>query len=375
MDVQRQKRVLLVSCEGLGNGGVQAIIMGIVRSLYKEFQFDILLFTSEKRFYDDEFEKYGGRIYRIPRYEGKNKIRKKLDYYVRGGSLYHKVVRLLEENGPFDVIHCNDEYESAVLVKAAHKVGIPIRIVHTHIISSSQNCLASLVNSYRKIIIEKYATKKIGCSKEACNSFYLNKDTAELINNFYDDERFNTNNSIKSNKKEKHLQIIQIGMFSENKNQLFTLDLLAEIKKKIQNCKLVLVGFGDGAYRKKMEDKITELDLSENVDLYPSDADTPSLLLDSFAHICPSIKEGFGIVLIEAQAMGTRCYASNSIPHITNCGGVIYMNLNQGAKFWADKIILDYNECDKVGVEFDTSSYSKSNVMALYKKIYEGENV
>ena len=44
-----KKRVLMVSCEGLGNGGVQAIMMGIVRNLYTECHFDMLLFTSEKR--------------------------------------------------------------------------------------------------------------------------------------------------------------------------------------------------------------------------------------------------------------------------------------------------------------------------------------
>lgn len=61
-----KKRVLMVSCEGLGNGGVQAIMMGIVRNLYTECHFDMLLFTSEKRYYDDEFLKYGGKIFRVP---------------------------------------------------------------------------------------------------------------------------------------------------------------------------------------------------------------------------------------------------------------------------------------------------------------------
>ena len=50
------KRVLMVSCEGLGNGGVQAVIMSIVRNLKNKYIFDILLFTDERRFYDNEFE-------------------------------------------------------------------------------------------------------------------------------------------------------------------------------------------------------------------------------------------------------------------------------------------------------------------------------
>ena len=58
----------MVSCEGLGNGGVQAVMMNIIRNMHKEYLFDMLLFTSEKRHYDDEFLTYGGKIYRIPRY-------------------------------------------------------------------------------------------------------------------------------------------------------------------------------------------------------------------------------------------------------------------------------------------------------------------
>jgi len=75
-------KVLQVSCEGLGNGGVQAVIMGICRHM-PDVHYDIILFTSERRYYDDEFEMLGGKIFRIPNYEGLSKFRKKLDYYIR----------------------------------------------------------------------------------------------------------------------------------------------------------------------------------------------------------------------------------------------------------------------------------------------------
>lgn len=366
---KRKKRILLVSCEGLGNGGVQAVLMGIVRNLYQEFQFDILLFTSEKRYYDDEFEKYGGHIYRIPRYEGENKYRRKLDYYVRGFSLYHKLVRLLIENAAFDVIHCNDEYESAILLKAAYKVGISTRIVHTHVVSSEENFLVKYINNHRRRIIEKYATKKIGCSREACESFYLNSDNTEVFNNFYDDNKFIFNAEIG---KVETLNLIQIGMFSENKNQLFALEVIYEIRKQIEDCKLVIVGFGEGAYKRSIENRIQELKLERNVEVYPSNADTPSILNESFALICPSVKEGFGIVLLEAQAMGVRCFASTGVPKTTNCGGVTFIDLKYGAEVWANAIIKSFLEYGNVKQFFDVSDFTALNVMGKYKSIYEG---
>ena len=78
-------KILQISCGGLGNGGVQAVIMDICRNM-PETQFDILLFTNESRYYDDEFKKLGGKIFRIPNYEGNNKYKKKNLDLTNGGN-------------------------------------------------------------------------------------------------------------------------------------------------------------------------------------------------------------------------------------------------------------------------------------------------
>ena len=67
----------------------------------------------------------------------------------------------------------------------------------------------------------------------------------------------------------------------------------------------------------------------------PGDADMPKLLSQSSGFLFPSLHEGFGIVLIEAQAMGVKCYASDTVPRATDCGCVIYLPLKDGAKVWA----------------------------------------
>lgn len=75
-------KILQVSCGGLGNSGVQAVIMNICRNIPDAY-FDIILFTNERRYYDADFEMLGGKIYRIPKYEGSSRCRQKLDYYIR----------------------------------------------------------------------------------------------------------------------------------------------------------------------------------------------------------------------------------------------------------------------------------------------------
>ncbi len=52
------KRVLITFDKGLSHGGVQSVIMSIVRELSDKYIFDILVNVSQKQYFDDEFLKY-----------------------------------------------------------------------------------------------------------------------------------------------------------------------------------------------------------------------------------------------------------------------------------------------------------------------------
>lgn len=364
------KRVLMVSCEGLGNGGVQAVMMSIVRNLHKEYLFDALLFTSEKRYYDEEFSSYGGQIFRIPRYEGKNKYRRKVDHYIRGYGLYKNVKKLLKEKGPYDIIHCNNEFESGPIIKAAAECGVPVRIVHTHIISQKSNQVATILESYRKKVIEKNSTVKVGCSLDACHSFYSKPESSIVVNNTYDDSRFTKNNCIEDDSN--RLVLIQVGRFNAVKNQLFSIEVLKKIKRVYPDVVLRLVGFDADGYERLVRKRIKELNLRDNVVFYPGNSNIPQLLSESSIFIFPSLHEGFGIALIEAQAMGLKCFASTGVPETTNCGGVTYIDLKDGAEVWANAVIESFSNYGNVKQTFDVSDFAASNVMEKYRSIYEG---
>lgn len=367
------KKILLVSCDGLGNGGVQAVMMGIVRALHGEYQFDILLFTSEERHYDKEFLSYGGRIYRVPRYEGKNQLRKKLDYYIRGKRVHDSVKKILKRNGPYDVVHCHDEFENAPVLKAAYEVGVPIRIAHTHIINQKNNFLANLLENNRRKNIERYATSKIGCSQEACDAYYKVPSESIVINNAYEEKRFDKNkyHTEKSNK----LVLTQIGSYTPTKNQTFSVKVVKELVSRGNDVELNLVGFEIGDYVNTIKRTVSECQLENYVKLLPGDSDTPKLLSQSSYLLMPSVKEGFGIVLIEAQAMGLTCFASDAIPQTTNCGGVYYLNLSEGVGMWADRIEADYKHTHGIHRDYDVSIFSSRRIMDQYRNLYEENRI
>ena len=356
----------MVSCGGLGNGGVQAIMMGIVRNLSDQYLFDMLVFTREKRYYDDEFLSYGGNIIRIPHYEGHNAIFKRLDLLIRDIYIYPRICKYLKQNH-YDVIHCNNQSESAPLLKAAARYGVPIRICHSHVIESWSNKLLNLIKKRRKANINKYATNKIGCSLEACISLY-GGEKISVINNFYNDAKFKISSESSPSQ---HFTLIQVGAFSDNKNQLFTVKVFYELSKMLTDAQLLLIGFDlDASYRQRVETLVASLDIQDRVCFLPGDSDIPHYLKRSNCFIMPSKKEGFGIALIEAQAMGLRCIASDTIPVVTNCGSVTYKNLAESPEAWATEIMRVY-KCKDAIAFVNTDKYKESNVMAIYRQLYE----
>ena len=366
------KKILIVGQETLERAGVQNVIMSIVRNLHEEFEFDIILRNSRKEEYDDEFLSYGGQIFRCLPLLGENALSKRLDYYIRGDKLYRYTRRIIRKHGPYQAIHCHDALESAVFLKAAFKEGIPIRLVHSHHVFdiSSENPIAQMLDSRYMSMIKKYATKYMGDSdKTNITHFGINSE-AVVIKAPYDDIKFDpTRYDLK--KRDTKLIITQVGQYCPNKNQIFTVDTFSEIVKLYPNAQLNFVGFDSIGYLPTISERIKKHGLQDKVKFYPQNTDIPLLLSQSDAFMFPSYTEGFGIAAVEAQAMGVRCYASDTIPLTTNCGGCTYLSLSLKPREWAEIILNDFKNSDERTV-YDCSAYKSAAVKEEYRRIYSG---
>lgn len=299
--------------------------------------------------------------------------------------LYRRFLKNVFGRG-YDTVHFNMSSVSTLnIFKIAKKCGINNIIMHSH------STLTDLSSKLRKIVFTvlhkiirtagvKYYDKMCACSKQAAIWMYGKKsaEKAIIINNGVDIEKFRYN-AVAGQRLREELGIEEkyvighIGRFSYQKNQCFLIEVFEKLLEIRDDCRLVFVGDGSMkemvqafARQKGVGSKITFLDFCDDISSYYSAMDMVVL---------PSIFEGFGIVLIEAQANGLRCIASDRVPPQTNAGGrVEFLPLEKGFEFWAEKIseTLDNSQRKDVLEGLCDSGFSlsaqKNIIFDLYTK-------
>ena len=134
------------------------------------------------------------------------------------------------------------------------------------------------------------------------------------------------------------------------------------------------VGFElEDGYLKKLENYIQLNKLEENIVFYDSDADKSKILDEAAFLIHPSKNEGFGIVVIEAQAVGNICFVSDSVPHEVDCGGCKFFSINESPAMVAEMIIEKYNKEYGMHYYFDCQDMTSKSFINIIESIYKGQ--
>ena len=371
------KKILMVLYDRLERGGVQNVIMQIVRTLSNRYIFDIVVFDSAPSYYDSEFESFGGRIFRFGRYDQHSTFHARGDYYLRIGYVYRNVLGILRKEGPYVAIHCHNCLESGLCTLAGKRVGIPVRIAHTHTSYENQgNIVYRTYNRFYQHLIRKYATHKVGCSAMALEKTF-GDSTGIVIGNGVDLNLFaNENRCMFTEKTDHSIKLLQVATFSPNKNQIFSLQILKELVSRGTKATLTLLGRCSTSektgYYATIQEFIKNSGLGEYVQFVPGDSSVPDEMKRNTFLLFPSLREGFGIVPIEAQASGLHCFVSSTVPRDIDCGGCTFLSLEDGPELWADNIIQKFKETNGVLGNYDCSRFSNQKISMQYQKIYEG---
>lgn len=160
-----------------------------------------------------------------------------------------------------------------------------------------------------------------------------------------------------------------VGRFVSIKNQEFILEVFTELSKRREKCWLLLIGSGEDELRIKKI--IKEKGIEDKVVITSGRTDIPELLNAMNVFIFPSLFEGFGNALLEAQAAGLKCVVSDTInKEAFLSDSVIPLSLGDSIEKWCD-VILD----DDIRSDYPNrlSEYDMKLVVNQLEKLYLGK--
>ena len=167
-----------------------------------------------------------------------------------------------------------------------------------------------------------------------------------------------------------------VGRFSESKNQSFILDLLRELLQKDPDYTAVFAG--DGEWRKRAERKAKDTGLERNVIFLGVREDIPRLMQAFDVFVFPSLFEGFGIVLLEAQAAGVPAVVSSAVPRLADLdlGLVSFLDVkNDPHERWCEQIqgaaVLQRPAKEAIEARLKRLGYDITENVKYWYRLYE----
>lgn len=349
-------------------GGAETFIMNVYRNIDREkIQFDFVVHTNDKCVYDDEILSLGGKIYRVPKYLGKNHMQYKKSWE-----------NFLKSHLKYKIIHGHVRSTAYIYLSIAKKFNL-ITIIHSHNTSSGKG-IKSKIKDLFQYPIRYIADYFFACSNNAGKWLFgkkiCNSNEFYIIKNAIDIEKFKFNNNIRNKIRnefkiqDKQFVIGHVGRFHEQKNHIFLIDIFSCLLKERPDAILLLVG--DGELRSTIENKVEKLGIAQSVIFTGVRPDVHKLFQAMDIFVFPSLYEGLGIVLIEAQASGLPCVVSNTIPE----EAVLSENLKKislnDKNNWMNELLKDKSEyiSEEIDVLIMKSGYAIDNATKWISEFY-----
>lgn len=337
------KKILHIIHTPARGGGLSNFVMNYYRKIDREkLQFDFIYFREAEDSFEDEITELGGRMYKFISPMPGNGYKREAEEFFSA------------HRGEYDAVHCHALFAAAVYGPIAKKYGIKNIIQHSHSIGYGKGMLRKVRNFMLIRRGVKNATCYMACSVGAAKFMFGEKRTrsgeVKIIPNAVDAAKYRYNSAIRNDVRrelgiaEDALVLCHAGGFTIQKNHRFIIEVFRRIYAANRNSYLLLAGGAGtvaGSTYESIRELVKEYGLSDNVRFLGVRRDVNRIFIASDEFIFPSVFEGFGIVLVEAQAAGLLCFASDAVPRDAGCTELVsYMPLKLGAEVWSERLLL-----------------------------------
>ena len=369
-------RILQVMASAARVSGVAQAVMNYYRHICTDVTFDFLVYWDKGDTFRDEIISLGGRVFLTT----EPSVRHLRSYW-------HEIDNFFAAHAPdYDAVQLHDLYLAPVIFALAKKHGVKVRIAHSHTNKLSEHALGVARNWLLYRSLPWLATDFWGASRWAGISAFgkriAESDQFTVIRNAIEPNTFIFNTEDRTRIRaefgigENDFVLGHIGRFVPQKNHAFLLRVFAELKCQRPDSRLLLVGDG-GSLRDAVIAQAARLGIEDSVILAGLRNDIGALLsaMDSFC--LPSRFEGLGIVLIEAQANGLACVASNNVPpEAAILPSYRCLSLDNSPKTWAEALLAsdskrDLNAPQQVTEHGFDITYAAPALMEHYKRLVQ----
>jgi len=224
-----------------------------------------------------------------------------------GKYLFKKYLK--KESRP-DIIHVHNSSAAKLALWIKRYYGIP------YVITEHSSLLWDVSSLDNKQLLEKktiYKESKINIAVSESFAVYLAKNfnvSFQYIPNVVDTDFFVSTE--KGNSQSNIIKICSVGNLTKNKNHTLLISAVNSLIKSGINIELVIAG--GGAEFSSLQAQIESLSIADKVKLlgFQSRNQVLKILQSSNYFVLPSIKETFGVVLIEAISCGLPVLALNN---------------------------------------------------------------
>jgi len=165
-----------------------------------------------------------------------------------------------------------------------------------------------VLRSSRVLVADSESTRR-----DITQSYGMAPDKVRVVYPGYDPDTYSANGSDRPLPSVEGSYLLYVGNLLPHKNLLSLLDALAILRRRYR-ARLIIRGDGQPAYARAVRERVETLGLGDLVSFqgYAAEGALRDLYTGAVCLVLPSLREGFGLPVLEAMACGTPVITSSS---------------------------------------------------------------